>query len=577
MKPTGYSPGPAQGQAAQVDFKDRLFERWTALKTERSTWFPHWQELSTNIQPRLGQFLVTDQNKGQKRHNNIYDSTGTRALRILAAGMMAGVTSPARPWFRLSTQDPELAEFHSVKLWLADVRRIMLDIFARSNTYRALQTVYEELGCFGTAATIPLTNFDTVIHHYPTTIGQYCVASDPEGRVNTLFREMSKTVSELVREFGWANVSITVKNLWNAGNLDAWVPILHVIEPRYDRDKSKADALNMPYRSCYFEQGSAHGEYLREGGFLRFRPLVPRWQTNANDIYGYSPGMEALGDIKQLQHEQLRKAQGIDYMTKPPLQVPTAMKGREINQLPGGVNYIDGSAQGGSIGSLFEVRLDLNHLLADIQDVRGRIEGAFYADLFLMLAQTDKNMTATEVAERHEEKLLMLGPVLERLHDEMLSPLVAGTFEDALRAGILPPPPPELGGVPVRVEFISMLAQAQRAVSTGALDRYVGTLGTVAQFKPQVLDKFDQDKWADAYADALGVDPELIISTEDATVVREERAKQQAAAERSAALNQTADTAQKLGTVQTKGGASNATNDIMSLFSGYASPPAETY
>jgi len=573
MKPDTYRPG-----TAGKPHKDRLNERWSVLKTERSTWFPHWQEISTVLQPRLGQFLVSDANRGEKRHNNIYDNTATRALRILSSGMMAGVTSPARPWFRLTTADPELTEYHSVKLWLADVRRIMLDVFARSNTYRALQTCYEELGCFGTAVTIPLPNFDNVIHHYPCTIGQYALATDAEGRVNTLFRELSKTVHELVGEFGWDNVSGTVQNLWNNGNLDAWIPIMHVIEPRADRDRTKSDAKNMPYRSCYYEQGTPPNVYLREGGFKRFRPLAPRWQTNANDIYGYSPGMEALGDIKQLQHEQLRKAQGIDYMTKPPLQVPSAMKGREINQLPGGVNYLDIAAAGGqSIGSLFEVRLDLNHLLADIQDVRQRIESTFYADLFLMIAQSDKNMTATEVAERHEEKLLMLGPVLERLHDELLSPLVGGTFEDALAAGILPVPPPEMNGMPVRVEFISTLAQAQRAVSTTALDRYVGTLGTVASFKPTVLDKFDADKWADAYADALGVDPDLIVSSEEAALVRDQRAQAQQAAEQAAMVNQSADTAQKLGAVPTKGGTSNAANDIMSLFAGYNSPSAETY
>lgn len=563
----------------QARYQDRIRERWTALKSERSSWIDHWREISQHLQPRLGRFLVDDVNEGGKRHTKIYDSTATRALRVLAAGMMAGMTSPARPWFRLATADPELNEHHDVKNWLSDTRRIMLDVFARSNTYRSLQTMYEELGAFGTSASLCLPNYDRVVHHYPSTIGQYAIATDPEGQVNTFYREFNKRVSEMVAEFGYENCSRTVQNCFDRGDLDKWFTVIHAIEPRADRDRTKRDARNMPYKSVYFEQGGEHGRYLRESGFKRFRVLAPRWHVTGGDIYGYSPGMEALGDTKQLQHEQLRKAQGIDYMTKPPLQVPTNMKGREVNQLPGGVNYIDIAGQTGGVRTLFETTLNLDHLLVDIQDVRDRINSAFYADLFLMLAVSapDGRMTATEVAERHEEKMLMLGPVLERLHDELLSPLVAGTFEDVLEAGIVPPPPPQLARTPLRIEFVSTLAQAQRAVETAGVDRFVANLGAIAPLKPEVIDKFDADKWADRYADALGLDPELIVPTQNAVLIRQQRAEAQRQAEQAAMINQTADTAQKLGNVSTQGGASNAANDIMSLFAGYNSPTAETY
>ena len=249
---------------------------------------------------------------------------------------------------------------------------------------------------------------------------------------------------------------------------------------------------------------------LRESGYNDFPAVVPRWGISGGDIYGNSPGMEALGDIKQLQHEQLRKAQGIDYQTKPPLQVPSYMKNRDVDSLPGGVTFVDG--QQGKIETAFQVNLNLQHLLMDIQDVRMRINGAFYADLFLMLANaTDTRMTATEVAERHEEKLLMLGPVLERLHNELLDPLIDITFNRMVENNLIPPAPPELQGMELNVEFVSMLAQAQRAIGTNSIDRYVNSMGLVAQMKPEVLDKFDADSWSDEYADMLGVDPSLII------------------------------------------------------------------
>lgn len=530
--------------------KDRLWTRWGALKSERASWDPHWKLLSQNLLPRSGRFFTEDRNRGDRRHNQIYDNTGTRALRVLGAGLMAGMTSPARPWFRLAVPDVEMMKYEPVKLWLADVTQIMRDIFARSNLYRSLHQVYEELGVFGTAPLLVLPDFENVIHTHALTAGEYAIGVNHKGQVDTLYREFQKPVGALVGEFGYEACSHTVRQLYDQRQLDTWVTVVHAIEPRHERDAGKGDAKNMPWRSVYFEQEGLKTKYLRESGFNRFPALGPRWSVSGQDIYGNSPGMEALGDIQQLQHEQLRKAQGIDYMTKPPLQMPTSRKNTEVNTLPGGISYVDSAGPDGGIRTAFEVRLDLNHLLLDIQDVRSRVQGAFYADLFLMLAQADnRRMTATEVAERHEEKLLMLGPVLERLHNELLDPLIELTFDRMVEADILPPAPPELEGLPIRVEFVSMLAQAQKAVATNSIDRFVAAMGVVSQFKPAVLDKFDEDDWADEYADLVGINPQLINSDEDVAQVRQARAEAEQQQAALAAAQVGADAMGKLGGV----------------------------
>lgn len=553
---------------AEISKRKLLLSRWGQLRNERDSWMAHWKEISDYLLPRSGRFFVDDRNRGDKRHNNIYDSTGTRALRVLAAGMMAGMTSPARPWFRLTTSDPQLDESAAVKAWLADVTRLMQMVFAKSNTYRALHSMYEELGAFGTASTIVLADFNSVIHHYTLTTGEFAMAADHRGQINTLYREFQMTVAQMVREFGRDNCSPTVQTLFDRGALEQWVTIMHAIEPRVDRDVTKRDDRNMAWKSVYFEHGGNEDQILRDSGFKEFPALCPRWATTGGDIYGNSPAMEALGDIKQLQHEQLRKAQGIDYKTKPPLQAPTSLKSRDVDTLPGGISFVDSAAPNGGIRSAFEVNIDLSHLLADIQDVRERIKGSFYADLFLMLANgTNPQMTATEVAERHEEKLLMLGPVLERMHNEILDPLIEMTFSRMVEAGIVPPPPDELQGMELNVEFVSMLAQAQRAIATNSVDRFVGNLGAVAGIKPEVLDKFDADRWADAYADMLGIDPELIVPGEQVALIRKQRAEAAQAQQQAALLNQGADTAQKLGSVDTS--KQSALTDVTRAFSGY--------
>ena len=551
--------------------RDKLFTRWGMLKSERASWLAHWQEITTYLLPRNGRYFRQDRDKGWRRHNNIYDNTGTRALRTLGAGMMAGATSPARQWFRLATADPELNSYQPVKLWLDDVTRRMQLVFQKSNTYRALHTMYEELGAFGTAVSVVLPDYKNVIHQYPVTCGEYCIATDFQGRVTTLYREFEVTVADLVKEFGYKNCSITVRNMYDRGTLDAWVPIIHAIEPRADRDHKKRDDKNMAYGSWYFEVGGEDGKFLRESGFQQFPALCPRWATAGGDIYGNSPGMAALGDIKQLQHEQLRKAQAIDFQTKPPLQVPVSMKNRDVETLPGGISFVDGAGMG--IKTAFEVNLNLQYLLNDIVDCRDRVRGAFYADMFLMLAtQPNTRMTATEVAERHEEKLLMLGPVLERLHNELLDPLVDITFTRMIQSGIVPPAPEELQGMDLNVEFVSMLAQAQRAIGTNSVDRFVGNLGAIAQMKPDVLDKFDSDQWADIYADMLGVDPSLIIADKEVAMVRNARNQAMAAKEQVAAVEQASKATRNLAASPTD--QQTALTDVMNMFSGYGSPSA---
>ncbi len=542
--------------------------RLASLESERSSWIAHYQEISDHLLPRSGRFFSQDRNNGARRHNNIYDSTGTRSLRVLGAGLMGGATSPARPWFRMGTADKELMKSEPVKIWLADVTKLMFGVFQKSNTYRTLHHMYEEQGAFGTAATIVVDDFDRVIHHYGLTAGEYCIAQDWRGEICTIYREFQKTVGEIVKEFGKENCSMHVRDHYDRGNLDVWVTIIHAIEPRADRDIRKRDSKNMPFKSVYFEkhEQAKSGKVLREGGYKQFPALVPRWATAGGDIYGNGPGMEALGDIKQLQHEQLRKAQGIDYMTKPPLQVPISMKNSSVETLPGGISFVDTASPTGGIRTAFEVNLNLRDLGEDIRDVRERIRDAFYVDMFLMLSNDQRSgTTAYEVAERHEEKLLMLGPTVERLHNELLDPLVNMTFDRLLESGALPPPPPELSNQEINIEYISMLAQAQRAVATNGVDRFVVSLGNVASFKPGVLDKFDEDRWAEEYSDMLGVDPSFIVPDAKVAIIRQQRAQQEQAAQQAAMVNQGADTAQKLGSVDT--GGQNAAADIMQMFS----------
>ena len=505
-------------------------KRLAALAMERSSWFPQWKEISDYLQPVRGRYFITDRDRGNKRHNLIIDNTGTRALGTLAAGLMAGMTSPARPWFRLAVADPSLMDSANVKKWLAEVTKILRGVFARSNIYRSLHAQYEELGMFGTSASIIDDDFDKLIRGHALTCGEYYIAQNAKQQVDTLYREFEMQVSQIVAKFGLANCSSPVRNAYHHGHYDQWRPIVHAIEPRTIRDKTKRNAQNMPYRSVYFERGNREHEYLRESGFEEFRVLAPRWSVVGGDIYGWGPGMASLGDVQQLQRSQLMKGKAIDYQADPPVQVPSSLKNKgDVDLLPGGTTYYNEMAgPSGGIKTAFDVRLDLTALREDIMDTRDRVNSAFFVDIFLMISQMDSVPTATEIVARQEEKLLMLGPVLERLHTELLDPLIDVTFNRALRTGLLPPPPPELEGFDLKVEYVSMLAQAQRAIGTNSIDRVIGTVGAVAGIgRPEIADKLDVDQIVDTYSDLLGVDPDLINANDKVAIIRKQRAEMQ--------------------------------------------------
>ena len=313
----------------------------------------------------------------------------------------------------------------------------------------------------------------------------------------------------------------------------------------------------MPWESCYLETGGESGQaessniataLLRVGGFNRFPVVAPRWVVNGGDVYGNSPGMDALGDIRQLNQEQLRKGQAIDYQTKPPLQVPSQLKDRDRETFPGGVSFYDQSTPHGGIRTAFEVQLDLNALLLDIQDVRQRIDSAFFTDLFLAILSrpAQDRTTRAEIVALQEEKLFQLGPVLGRVHNEMLEPTIDMTFQRMMEQGLIPPPPPDLEGRELGVEFVSILAQAQRAAGLAAVDRWVEGQMIVGQAKPEALDKINTDQLANVKADRLGVDPRIVVSDEDVAALRKARNEAIAAQEQQMAMAQQAETAKTL-------------------------------
>lgn len=522
---------------SQVAYHRRRLEE---LKTIRSPWEGTWQGLADFIEPT--RYRPNNTDGGPYKRDKIVDSTATFAMRTLASGMHSGITSPARPWFRLTTFDPDLKDFAPVKEYLAAVEEKMRETFQKSNIYPAFHTGYGDLGLFGQSAGILAEDDLQVIRMQQQLHGRFWIARNEKGEATTLYRQFRWSVQRIVGRFGYDNCSSAVKQQWDAANYDKVFDINHAIEPRMTRDPSKQDKRNKPFLSNYWEETTDRGTgMLEESGFDENPIIAPAWEIAGEDHYAMSPGQVILGDVKMLQMEQTRKMEGIDKMVRPPMTGPTSMMNNPASLLPGALTFVD-DPTGKGYRPAMDVRLHLGDLAQDIREVRERINQGAYADLFLMLANMDgiQPRNTFEIAERKEEKLLALGPVLENVYNGQLAPVIDRTYAILERRNELPPPPAELQGQELQVEYISTLAQAQKAVSTGAIERVTSFIGNLAAVRPDALDKLDVDETIDQYADALGAPPAMIVPDDEVQAAREARSQRQQMAENAEMANKVA-------------------------------------
>jgi len=510
-------------------------KRFKDLRNEQSSWRSHWDDIARFTLPRKGKFLTSldakDKVDGNKRHQKIINGTGGEGLKILAAGMQGGMTSPSRPWFVLTLRDDELMEYQPVRQWLTDVRDIILGVYARSNFYGSMHNIYKELGCFGVASQLQEEDFKTMIRFRPFTIGEYMLALDSRYRPTSLFRTFSLTAHQMREKFELSRLSDAVKESIRSNNLDKRFLVNHVIEPNRSVNPDMFGPPGQSYRSMYFEEKCDNEMFLRKKGYDDMPFIAPRWDVTGTDEYGTCPAMEALGDIKMLQKLEEKSLKALDKIIDPPLNANPQLKGQGGSIVPGHVNYLN--IQQGQLGfePVYQINPDLQKVEFKIERTEERIKRMFFNDLFLMIVNDQRsNTTAYEIAKKHEEKLLMLGPVIERIQSESHDPTIERTFNILEKFGAIPQPPEEMQGHEIKVEYISILAQAQKMVGTTSIEQTASFVGSLAAVNPEAVDKLNVDEAIDEYANLTGAPPKMIRSDIDVMKVRQQRAQQQQAA-----------------------------------------------
>lgn len=535
-------------ESTKVSFR----RREGAIKNIRSTHESKWGQIRDYMANDRYRPNVTDQDQGARKDQNLIDNTPSKAARTLASGMAAGITPPTRPWKRIGPARQEQKENWALKNYCYTVDQVLDQKFAAGNLYKVLPLVYHDLGTFMTGAMLVERDEDTLLHFTHLPIGSFWASTNRKGRVDCILREFRYTVRQTVEEFAevdgngeidWRNFSRTVRDLWEAKDYEATIDICHWVVPNEDYRRKKLGLQGRKYLSYYYEAGatsstkSTYGQetslnsdiYLEVAGYDWFPVLVPRWGVIGNDTYAVEgPGALALGDAIGLQKLHSRKFEGIDKQVRPPMSAPTYLRQHPHSTLPDKVTFLDIAQGSQKYEPIYQVNPDLSGLRDTIIEHQNRINEAFFVDLFLMLTQSDRrDMTAREVEERHEEKLVMLGPVLTQVNQDMLDPLIEIAYAVGLEQNLFGDAPDEIQGETLKIEYISIMAQAQKAVGVAAIQDTIMFVGQLAAGNPDAMDKLDVDQAIDEYVEARGTPPRMIRSDEQVLHLRQARMKQQ--------------------------------------------------
>ena len=524
---------------------DRYLRNYKQLDQQYDTWKAVYKDVSDYIAVGRGRYedYGDRPNQKSKAASKIINNTATDALHMLGAGLHGGLSSPARPWFQLGFVDEDMNGFSTYRAWLDSCEKIMYAAFKRSNFYTIIHNIYEEIGGFGTGAMMLDDNPEHGLLFHYFTVGDYRFSVKVDGRCHSFYRKFKMQACQVSQFFGNDACSDKVKRLLSTNPYE-WVEIMHALEPNEAHDPNKMDSK--PFTSVYFET-KEKDRRLSDKGYEEFPVVTPRWQALSNESYGWGPGLESVGLAKAIQTMERQSMLASDKMLDPPLALPASMKDRMLDLGPSGKNIYDES--GVKIQNMVTIDPNVIQLYrANIDAIEGKIRRNFHNELFLMIAQEDPaKMTATEVLARKEEKMLMVGPTIERLEYEHLAPIVERVFAVLARQGKLPPPPQGLENVEYKIDFVSLLAQAQKLIGAQSMQSYLGLAERVALVDPGSVTKTNWDKFLDETADMVSLPSKVVRTDDEVGAIRDQMAKQQQAEQQQMAMAQGIENVNKLG------------------------------
>jgi hypothetical protein len=516
---------------------EEIIKRLDKLKSERNNYETFWQDVAKYVIPRKA-YITRTRTPGGKYDYDVYDSTAMMANIILAAGLHSYLTNPNSRWFSLRVQDEVANKDEDVKLWLSDTENRIYNTLNASNFNEQIHELYLDLGTFGVACMYEEEDAENGVRFYTRDIAEIYLCENEREKVDTVYRKFTLSARQAFDKWS-EKAGEVVKVFMDKKEYDKLVTFIHCVTPRYVRDVSKVDAGNMPFESTYIEVSKKH--LISESGYQEFPYFTPRFNKNSGEVWGSSPGMVSYSDIKMLNEMVKVLIRAAQKIVDPPIVLPHDGFILPIKYGPAALNFRTKTSANDKI-ELLSPGGDIPVGMEIINEYRNLIKKNYFVDLFLLLADpARKDMTATEVMQRVEEKMLILAPVLGRLMNEFLDPLINRTFAILWRTNKIVPPPDLLKGLPYKIEYISPLARSQKLDQMKSINSFLALIGQMATVKPDVLDNVNEDEIVKNIQDLYGVNPKFVRGEDEVKAIRQARTQQIQQQQQLAQLQQGAD------------------------------------
>ncbi len=501
----------------------KLVVKQNQLEAGRWVWESHWQECMDYMNPRKNQILKKSM-PGQRRGQELFDSTAIMANQTLASALHSMLTNPATRFFELTMGNAALDEDEQVMAYLQETGSRMFNMLNNTNFQTEIHEVYLDEGSLGTGCMFMGEDEDRVMHFNARHMKEIFIDENNLGLIDTVYRGFEWKLKQIVQQFGEENLPPEVIKKWKDGNEDPQ-KIIHAVEPVSREDKMRGVLHN--YTSTYVLRESA--AILSKGkGFHEFPYVVPRWTKTSGEIYGRGPGMDMLPDIKMVNAMMNTTLRGAQKTVDPPLMVSDDGVIGRVRLTPGGLTLIRPGNDKPITPLIIDARIDFG--LQMIDGVRARIRAGFFNDLFSSDNQANPNMTATEVNLRTMEKLRLMGPVLGRQHFEFLAPMIERCFGVMSRKGLLPTPPQSIQGKNMDVRYSSAIARAQMIADGNNFNQAIQAVAPIVNADPTVMDNIDGDKSLEYIFNMYGIPEKIMRSDRDKKKIRDGRAAAQAQA-----------------------------------------------
>jgi hypothetical protein len=516
-----------------------LINSYQKLKGVRGNWEQQWQDVADYVIPRKND-INTKRFPGELRNLKVYDGSAQHANELLASALHSMLTNPSLFWFELTTGDDDLDEQDDVARWLEDTSRIMHNVINSSNFQTEIHEVYLDLGSFGTSILLIEDDKDHFVRFSAKYVGNSYIQESNKGLVNEIYNVFEWTLQQAVDEWG-DKVGRNVLERVKKSPTDK-IQILQAVLPRRDGFSTS----KLPFNEFYINLDE--GNIIEESGFKEFPYVVSRWLKSTGEMYGRSPATKALPFIKMINEVSRTTIRGAQKTVDPPLMVPDdgfiGPTGTGVRTRPGGLNYYRAGSTDRIEPLVTNARVDFGFQYID--RLSTEIRSAFFIDQLQL--QDGPQMTATEVLQRTQENLRVLGPVLGRQHHELLRPMVSRIFNMLLRRKVIDPRkiPPVLSERNIDVQYTSLIAKAQKASEAQAI---IQTLTDVAPFMeqdPTIADNINGDEAFRFIANLRGFPRQIMRDRDEVETVRNGRADAQEEAIEQDQVNQGVDNVSKL-------------------------------